>query len=304
VLSSEYPPGQNAVTWQVFSPQAGPARVRVSYVIGQLNKSFVYRAVATNDESSLTLRQYIQLHNQANEAFGMSGMWPGFGPHLERPIGINETKRLLTRRFDEVPITKTYTADLSTYGYQDAAKQQLKIPMHYVIQNDAEHGLGDYALTFGKARIFQDDGQGTTAFLGEDWLQFTPRDDEAALSLGLARDVVVKRIIEKREQKRVRGQLYDYDIVIRYEIENFKDSAVTLDIAESLPFIRNEVRGNTGRPVQWELGEEGTLTEHYDGEESTADRAVFHVDLPARNADDQSATKINHTFHVIIRNEW
>ena len=40
-----------------------------------------------------------------------------------------------------------------------------------------------------------------------------------------------------------------------------------------------------------------------DGVQYLADRAVFHVDLPARN-DDQSATKITHTFHVIIRNEW
>ena len=98
VLSVSYPPGENALTWQVASPKATSARVRISYVIGGLNKSFAYRAEAAHDERTLTLRQYIQLHNNANEEFGMAGMWAGFGERLERPIGINETKRLLATK--------------------------------------------------------------------------------------------------------------------------------------------------------------------------------------------------------------
>lgn len=303
VLSVEYPPGQNALIWQVTSPKAGSARIRISYIIGQLDKSFTYRATAANDEKTLTLWQYIRLHNNSNEAFGVSGMWPGFGERLQRPIGINETKRLLTKRFDDVPVRKTYTAELATYGYLDAGKQQLRIPMHYVLKNDTENKLGAFPLMFGKARIFQDDGRGTVAFLGEDWLQFTPLDDEAALYLGVSKDIVVKRTMDRRKQKRVRGQLYDYDIIIKFEIENFKDHAVTLDIAEHLTAIRNEIRGNNGRAVQWELGDEGTLTPLFDQEKSTADRAVFHVKLPARG-DDQKARKITHTLHLIIKNEW
>ena len=34
VLAVSYPPGQNALTWQVASPAATAARVRISYVIG------------------------------------------------------------------------------------------------------------------------------------------------------------------------------------------------------------------------------------------------------------------------------
>ncbi|MCZ6835756.1 MAG: hypothetical protein O7G85_08280 [Planctomycetota bacterium] len=303
VLSVESPPGQNALVWQVFAPEAGSARIRVSYLIGQLNKSFMYRATAAPDEKSLTLWQYIRLHNNANESFGVAGMWPGFGERIERPIGINETKQLLTNRFDNVAIRKKYTADLSEYGYLDAGKRQLRIPMHYVLKNDERHGLGQFPLKFGKARIFQDDGQGTTAFLGEDWLQFTPRDDEAALYLGVAKDIVVKRNIERREQERVRGQLYDYDIIIKYEIENFKDMPATLDIIEHPSAIRNEIRGNTGRPVQWDLAGNDTLGEAYNPGDSESDRLVFRVTLPERG-DDQKATKIVHTLHLVIRNEW
>jgi hypothetical protein len=302
VLAVSYPPGQNALTWQVASPAAAAARVRISYVIGQLDKSFAYRAVADHDERTLTMWQYIQLHNRSNEAFGVAGMWAGFGERLERPIGINETKRLLSARFDTVPIAKTYTADLASYGYLDAGKRQLRIPMHYRLRNDREHGLGAFPLMPGKARIFQDDGRGTTAFLGEDWARFTPRDDEMALYLGVSKDIVVKRTIDRREVERVRGQLHQYDVIVKYEIESFKDEPVVLDVAESLPALRAEIRGDTGRQVEWEFGGEGTLT-GIDEPRSTADRPVFHVTLPPRG-DDQKAVKQVHTLHVIIRNEW
>ena len=43
VLSVEYPPGQNALIWKVAAPKAGSARIRISYIIGQLDKSFAYR---------------------------------------------------------------------------------------------------------------------------------------------------------------------------------------------------------------------------------------------------------------------
>jgi len=302
VLSVSYPPGENALTWQVYSPRAGSAKVRISYIIGRLDKTFIYRAVAANDEKTLTLQQYIQLHNNANEEFGSAGMYAGFGDRLQRPLGINETKRLLSAKFDRVPIRKTYTADLASYGYLDEGKKQIRIPMHYVLKNDAANGLGAFPLMPGKARIFQDDGRGTTAFLGEDWARFTPRDDEMTLYLGVAKDIVVKRTIDRREQKRILGQLYDYDIIVKYEIENFKDSGATLDIAESMPDLRREILGNTDREVEWVLGEEGTLKQP-DAEKSTADRPLFHVALPPRG-DDQKAKKVIHTLHVIIKNEW
>ena len=67
--------------------------------------------------------------------------------------------------------------------------------------------------------------------------------------------------------------------------------------------MRNgEILGNTGRSVEWELGERGTLQET-DRQKSTADRPVFHVELPPRG-DDQKAVKVEHTLKVIIKNEW
>jgi len=303
VLSVSYPPNEAALVWQVSASASGSARVRISYLLGNLTKSFNYRAVATNDERTLTLSQYMRLQNFANEEFGSTGLWAGFGPRFLKPIGINETKEMLVERFLEVPVKKTYTSDPTLYGYLDKPKNKLRVPMHYVLTNDTDNNLGTAPLQFGKVRIFQDDGRGSTAFIGEDWGKFTPLDDEMRLYVGTAQDIVVVRTIEKFEQHRIAGNLYNHEVIVKFEIENFKDKAVTLDVSESIRQIRAEVWRDSGRDVEWELGDQTTFEGKPDKELSTFDRVVFHADLPARGADTK-AKKITHKLHLLIKNEW
>ena len=179
--------------------------------------------------------------------------------------------------------------------------------MHYVLKNDKAHHLGAAPLQFGKVRIFiegaGENKESSTAFLGEDWGKFTPIDDEMKLYLGVAQDIVVKRTIDKNENRRISGNLSDQEVVVKYEIENFKDQPVTLDVVENLPYIRREVRGDTGRDVQWELGSDTTFPGGPDPEQSTFEKVVFHVQLPARNADGK-AEKIVHKLQLILKNEW
>jgi hypothetical protein len=92
-------------------------------------------------------------------------------------------------------------------------------------------------------------------------------------------------------------------VIIKYEIENFKDKPITLDVCESLRMIRNQLRGDTGRDVQWEMGSETTFRAGPDAERSTSERLVFHADLPARG-NDGKAGKIVHKLHLILKNEW
>ncbi len=122
VLSVSYPPNEAALVWNVGASDSGSARVRISYLLGNLTKSFNYRAVAANDEHTLMLSQYMRLQNFANEEFGSTGLWAGFGPRFLKPIGINETKEMLVEKFDAVPIRKTYTCNPAEYDYLDRAK--------------------------------------------------------------------------------------------------------------------------------------------------------------------------------------
>jgi hypothetical protein len=304
VLSVSYPPNEAALIWSVGSSDSGSVRVRVSYLLGNLNKSFNYRAVASKDETQLTLSQYMRLQNLANESFGSTGVWAGFGKHFLKPVGVNETKEMLMEKYENVPIKKTYTCNPAEFDYLDRAQNKLRVPMHYVLKNDKANQLGLAPLQYGKVRIFiNGNNEGSTAFLGEDWGQFTPIDDEMKLYLGVAQDIVVKRTIDKNETKRVGGNVFNQEVVIKYEIENFKDTEVTLDIVENLRHVRNEVRGDNGRDVEWELGKATTFADGPDKEKSTFDKAVFHVKLPPRDKDGK-ADKQEHKLNVILKNEW
>ncbi len=302
VLSVSYPPGENALIWDVNSTHSGPVRVRISYLLGGLTKSFNYRAVAENDESTLTLSRYIRIQNFANEQYNDTQIHAGLGDKFSKPIGINETREILIEKTKGVPITKTYTCDLAQFGYLDAAKKKLRVPMHYVLTNDDEHKLGGEAMPYGKVRIFQKDSTGTTAFIGEDWGNFTPIDDKMKLYLGTAQDVVVKRTIERRDRTKVGGNLSHYDVVVKYEIENFKDTPVTLNIAEQIQSLRNEAGFNSARPAEWVIGNQTTFAGKPDPDESSQQRILFSAELPARNGD--KAKKIIHKLHLTFRNQF
>ena len=300
VLSVSYPPNETALVWTVSASASGAARVRISYVLDGLRKDFHYRAVADRDEKALDLAQLLRVNNNANEAYDAAEFWAGVGERFGKPLGLNETREVQLSRFASVPVRKTYTCDPVEFGYLDRARDQLNVPMHYVIKN-AGGALGHEPLPAGKARIFQDDGKGGTAFLGEDHGAFTPPDDELKLYLGLARDIAVRRTVDRNERQRIAGNLYRYDVTLKYEIENFKDTPVALDITESVRRIRDQIRGDSDRDPEWQLGEGSLRTP--DPEKSDADKLLFHVDLPARAADGQARKQI-HTLRLTLNNEW
>lgn len=303
VLSVSYPPGEQALVWQVHSPSSGTARLRISYVLAGLGRRYAYRAVATRDETQLDLLQYLRIENFANEDFASSRLWTGSGEAIETPVGIDETKKILVARYDDVPFRKTLSCNPARYGYSNRAKNQLRIPIHYVLRNRAGDGLGRSALPPGKVRIFQQDGHGGRAFLGEDWAEHAPVDDELALFVGEARDLSVRRVIARRERTRIAGELHDYDVVVRYEIENFKDERVTLDIVEDLVHLREEVRGSSPRDVEYVLEADSSVIEGLDTEKSDQQKLVFHVELPPRGSE-HDVRKIVHSLHVRLKNEW
>jgi len=302
ILSVSYPPGEQALVWAVHSTYSGPVRVRISYLLGGLNKSYNYRAVAEYDESTLALSRYIRVQNFANEQYEDTQITAGLGGEFSKPIGLNETKEILVEKTVGVPILKTYTADLAQFGYLDRAQNKLRIPMHYVLVNDEQHELGSEALPYGKVRIFQKDSAGTTAFTGEDWGQFTPIDDKMKLYLGVAQDVVVKRTIERRDRTRVGGNLSHFDVVVKYEVENFKDTPVVLDVAEQIENLRAEAGLNSGQAAEWVIGDQTTFEGKPDAEETSQQRVLYHAELPARDGD--KAEKIVHKLHLTFRNQF
>jgi len=206
-----------------------------------------------------------------------------------------------------VAIDKTYTVNAAELGYRNRAQDKLNVFMHYQLHNDKQHNLGKQSLAPGKFRIYQQDKKGTSVFIGEDWGQFTAKDDETSLFIGQARDIVVKRIIERKKRQRINGNLYNIDVVVKYEIENFKDKPVTLIIEESLSHLRNEVfssnRSFARNTLEWEIGDATTFTDKPLKKQTNSQKIAYQITLPARtNATEQ--VKLEKKLNINFNNEW
>jgi hypothetical protein len=304
VINVAYPPDENALVWEVFSEEPFAAKVRISYLIANLRRSFDYRAVAEHDESTLTLRDYIRLDNFSGEDFGDSGIWAGFGNYFHREIGLNEAKQLLLWKFVTVPIKKTYTFDWQNGPQVPNEPEQRYVEMRYVLKNDKEHKMGEFPLQYGKVRIFQKDAHGGEAFTGEDWGKFTPIDDEMKLYLGLARDVQVKRQIAKSTREPVNGDLFNQDVVLKYDLQNFKPEALTLDIQEDMNRLRDQLCNPKNHDAQWEIVQEGTSIGQPQIERKDSRTAILHVPLEAAPKGEAKVTPVSVTVHLLLRNEW
>jgi len=304
IVTVAYPPGENALVWEVYTEKPVAARIRISYLIANLRRSFSYRAVAEHDESTLVLRKYIRLDNLSGEAFGSSGIWAGFGNHFHREVGMNEAKKMLLWKFTEVPIEKTYTFNWWTCPTVPTDPDQRYVEMRYVLTNDEEHRMGLFPLQFGKVRIFQKDGRGGEAFIGEDWGQFTPLDDKMKLYLGLARDVVVRRKVALNKRNPVRGRLYHQELVMEYKIENFKSTAVALDIREDMNLLRDHFCGKKSRDAEWEVLLEGTTLPEGQIDRIDSRTAEYHIPLEAAPKGDGEVEEVTVKVHILLRNEW
>ena len=305
ILSVSYPPNESALTWKVSASDNGSARVRITYAINQLDKKYQYLARVSQDENLLDLSQFIKVRNQSGEEFLNANMNTGGKKSFALPMGLNETQEFLNQQYDNVNIEKSYIINAAELGYRNRAQDKLNVLMHYHIHNDQKHELGKESLAAGKYRIYQQDKSGSSVFIGEDWGQYTARDDEQKLFIGQARDIVVKRTIERKKRHRINGNLYNIDALVKYEIQNFKDKAVTLTVEESIPYLRNEVFSSRhpSNAIQWQVGNDTTFSATPLKKLTSSQKIAYQVTLPARNGTD-NVEKLEKKLNITFKNEW
>jgi hypothetical protein len=217
VLSTSYPPGEAALTWQINSPEAQSEKFRLSYLMANIQRETDYRAIVSTDEQTCTFRHYFKIRNWSGGHFEQADFITRDGKTFEKGLDQGEAKRVLVNKWDDVKVIKEYV-------YDTTRQHEGKVLTDYVLKNVKDNGLGAIPLEYGKVRIYQQDSAGTTAFTGEDWGQFTPIGDDMRLNIGIAQDI---KIEFKKMQNNVvnrRGNVYDTDEIDEYQIKNFKDS--------------------------------------------------------------------------------
>ncbi|MDH4203024.1 MAG: hypothetical protein OEV87_09025 [Phycisphaerae bacterium] len=277
LLNVSYPPGEPALVWEIASDGDYAETVRISYLLSNIDRLVTYKAIADKEETQLDLKSYLVLRNFSGEDFDKARVLLDYGDSFEQGIDHEETKRMLFLKAPEVPITKIWTWDAAALPWdpEKLENQNIGIPVSYRIMNDTDSGLGEFALSGGKARLFQDDGSESTIFLGEDHTALVPVGQKTELYIGDSRDIVVTQRKMKDDKvdpiKNKKGHviLYNTDELITAKIENFKDKPATLTMIQHIG-------------GQWEM-KKCTL----DGKKATytrkdASTLEFEIELPAR----------------------
>ncbi len=242
LLNVSYPPNEAALVWEISSATALEAKVRISYLLMNIDRLITYNGVADKAEQKLDLKSYLILRNFSGEDFDMARVLLDYGEAFEQGINHEETKQLLFLKQDPVPIEKVWKFDSAVQPWDpEKVDTNVGIPVSYKIENSSESGLGQFALWGGKVRLFQDDGHGSTIFLGEDVTGLVPVGEKMEVYIGDSRDIVVTQRQMNQRQVNIRKNnsgnvvLFDQDETITAEIENFKDSPAKLTMVQHIP---------------------------------------------------------------------
>jgi hypothetical protein len=229
VIRATYPPGQgNSLSWDVSSKAAGPAQVRISYLLDGLSREVALRAVITEGKSELSLRVFQRLINQSGEGYDQASLQAAFGTLRDSPLASGETRQQLAEKFLEVPFTKRYTYD-PTKGE--------RVSVDYILKNSVEGKLGSGILPAGKVRMFTQTGT-SEAFLGEDWAKPTALGEELSLHIGDTKDLTVRRAMLETHDEVVQRDhdnqpaLSHHIEDMRFEVENFTGDTKIIELIE------------------------------------------------------------------------
>jgi len=287
LLSVSYPPNEAALVWEIASDSDYAETVRISYLLGNIDRLITYKAIADKEETAVDLSSFLVLRNFSGEDFDRARVLLDYGQAFEQGISHEETKQMLFLKKEKVPITKVWTFDAARLPWdpEQLENKNVGIPVSYRIVNDKKSGLGQYALWGGKARIFQDDGHGSTIFLGEDMTGLIPVGEKTELYIGDSRDIVVTQRkmkdarINLRKNNRGDVILYDTDELITAKIENFKDKPAVLTMIQHIP-------------GQWDI-EKCNM----DFTKKDAHTIEFEITLPARTEKGPATVELQLHYH-------
>jgi len=144
-----------------------------------------------------------------------------------------QTKQLSLLAASDVPVTK----QLIYWGAQEYYRNSYGVPIsnqkvgvYLELKNSKEHRLG-LPLPKGKVRVYKADAAGSQQFVGEDWIDHTPRDERVKIKMGNAFDVVGER--KQTDFRKLAAHVWEVEWEI--SLRNHKKEAQTVTVIEPVP---------------------------------------------------------------------
>jgi hypothetical protein len=123
------------------------------------------------------------------------------------------------------------------YGAQDYYRNSYGVPISnqkvavlLELKNSADNRLG-VPLPKGRVRVYKADAGGSQQFIGEDWIEHTPKDERVKIKLGDAFDVVGERT--QKDFRKIASGLWEVEWEI--SLRNHKPQEQTVTVIEPVP---------------------------------------------------------------------
>lgn len=277
------------LVWTIDCAQAGSHKTEVGYLTEGIQWHAEYVGIVNKDDSILEMSAWVSIDNKSGATYENAKLklvagevhrvqkpppyptWQAmemktsavpdqfqekafFEYHLytlQRPATVanNQIKQISLFPSAQVKVAKTYSYD----GQRD--RNRVRVNLEF--KNKKEFGLG-MPLPEGKVRVYKKDEDQSLIFIGEDFIEHTPKGEEVKVYIGNAFDIVGERIQKDRKQLSKRSWQETWEIKLR----NHKDAAVKVTVIERL---------NTG----WEM-----VRKSHDYKKKDAQTLEFHVGIP------------------------
>src|SRR4030095_1685985 len=237
------------LVWLLRNQTARPQRCEASYLTSGITWKADYVMVVNAADTLSDLTGWVTIDNKRGATYGNPPLQLAAGGgalvsegffeyHLytldgRTTIKDNQTKQLSLMASSEVPVTK----ELIYYGAADYYLTTHGVPIsnqtvavYLQVKNSKENRLG-LPLPKGKIRVYKADASGSQQFIGEDWIDHTPKDESVKIKLGNAFDLVGERT--QKDFKKTGWHLYEVEWEIA--LRNHKPEPQTVTVIEPVP---------------------------------------------------------------------
>lgn len=245
------------LVWLMDCKKAGQHDAEISYLTNGLKWHTEYVAVTNEKDTELELSGWVSIENNSGATFNEAKLklvagdvnlakTPPGPIRLERAMAMADVSyapfeeksffeyhlytlqrpaTLADRQIKQVTLFAPSKVAVKKKFVFDPRQDESKVQVKLEFKNDQQSGLG-MPLPKGKIRVYKKDDDGSQEFIGEDWIDHTPKDEQVRVDVGKAFDIVAQRIVKEQKEisKRVTQQ------TIQVELRNRKSEAVTISV--------------------------------------------------------------------------
>jgi hypothetical protein len=243
------------LVWTVDADRAGTQKAELSYLTGGISWHAEYVAVVNDSDTEADLAGWVSVDNQSGATYpdaklqliagDVNRVQPSpparpmlamEGARMKADVGFEEESffeyhlytlpratTISDRETKQIALfPPAHTPVVKLYEYRPWENEQ-KIRTVLQFENREERGLG-MPLPKGKVRTYKRDSKGGQQFIGEDWIDHTPKDEKVRLFLGNAFDVVAERTV--KDQNRISDRVWEQTVEVKFR--NHKKEKVTI----------------------------------------------------------------------------